>query len=212
MEELQSTEILDREILEDARKKALCILKNADDTILSQNAEWEKKTLISIEELQKRHNEQLEYAAIKIMARLPIDKRRAKVEKIDSLLRTAVASWYKLLSRETILDLLTEELSKRLAVCREFAVSVQKHAVYSGLDRHEAEMVFKRLNIDCSVEESSGSSHYPSIILETESVRITASIKKMTDHYIHVKRTELVETLVGRSFAGETIETKGGLP
>jgi hypothetical protein len=43
MEELTSTEALDREILEDARKKAFKILKNADDSISSSKESWDKK-------------------------------------------------------------------------------------------------------------------------------------------------------------------------
>ena len=56
MEELQSTEILEREILEDARKKAMRILKTADDTIRAKTAEWEKKTADAVAELEKKNN------------------------------------------------------------------------------------------------------------------------------------------------------------
>jgi hypothetical protein len=44
MEELQSTEALDREILEDARKKAFKILKGADETLASSKTAWEKSS------------------------------------------------------------------------------------------------------------------------------------------------------------------------
>jgi hypothetical protein len=66
MDELQSTEILDREILEDARKKVVRIFKAAEDTINSQNAEWDKKTISSIDELDKKHKEQREISAAKL--------------------------------------------------------------------------------------------------------------------------------------------------
>jgi hypothetical protein len=41
VEELQSTEALDREILEDARKKAFKILKGADESAASSKKSWE---------------------------------------------------------------------------------------------------------------------------------------------------------------------------
>jgi len=200
MEELQSTEILDREILEDARKKALRILKTADDTARAQTAEWEKKAAEGIDDLDKKYNEQRELTAGKVMARLPIDKRRAKVEKIESLLTYAVESWYKSLSRERILELLTVEFAKRLALCEEFTASAQKRAFYCGLDRKEAESVLKIASGACTIEENTAVHNYPSIILETGNVRVIASIQKIVDFLLQEKREELVEALLGRAF------------
>ena len=214
MEELQSTEILDREILEDARKKAARILKTADETIHAQTAEWEKKTAESINELNKKFNEQKESEAEKVMARLPIDKLRAKVEKIESLLQSAVEDWYKSLSRARIIELLTGELAKRIALCDEFspdkgskkssAKAVQMRAIYCGLNQTEAETALKIAGGSCVIEEETSALHYPSIVLETEDVRIIASIQKMIDFYLQEKRAELVEALVGRGFVEES--------
>ena len=68
MEELQSTELLDREILEDARKKAMRILKTCEETIKTQNTGWEKKKLDAAGALEKKHNEQKEQAVKNITA------------------------------------------------------------------------------------------------------------------------------------------------
>ncbi|WP_461248314.1 ATPase, partial [Treponema sp. R6D11] len=141
MEELQSTEILDREILEDARKKAVRILKTADETVTAQTAEWEKKTLTNIDELDKKYEEQREISASKIMARLPIDKHRVKIEKIEALLSQAVETWFKNLSRQKILDILAEELKKRLALCEDFSKAAKINAGINGISRSEAETV-----------------------------------------------------------------------
>jgi vacuolar-type H+-ATPase subunit E/Vma4 len=203
MEELQSTEILDREILEDARKKAFRILKASEETIHAQNAEWEKKTAENIDDLGKKYNEQKEFEAEKVMARLPIDKLRAKVEKIENLLQCAVESWYNGLSRPQILELLTGELAKRLRLCEEFSTAAGKRAYFSGLDRKEAETVLKSVNGSCKIEEIPSASHYPSITLETGNVRVIASIQKIVDFLLQEKREELVEALVGRDFMEE---------
>jgi hypothetical protein len=206
MEELQSTEILEREILEDARKKAMRVLKTVDDTIRAKTSEWEKKTAAAIDELEKKNNEQKELTTEKIMARLPVDKLREKVEKIENLLQSAVESWYKDLSRQRILDLLSRELSKRIAVCQEILASAKKNVYYSGLDRNEAETVLKNIKGLKSNEwlgniaEISSADQYPLITLETESVRVIASIRKIIDFLLQEKREELVEALVGRTF------------
>jgi hypothetical protein len=209
MEELQSTEILDREILEDARKKALRILKTADETIQAQTAEWEKKTVKSISELEKKYNEQKEAETEKVMARLPIDKLRAKIEKIESLLRSSVEEWYKSLSRERIVGLLTGELAKRIAFCEEFSPDngnkkpSQTRALYCGIDRKEAETALKNAGVSCAAEEETTAGSYPSIVLEIGDVKITASIQKTVDFFLQEKRAELVEALVGSGFMEE---------
>jgi V/A-type H+/Na+-transporting ATPase subunit E len=206
MEELNSTEILDREILEDARKKAMRTLKTADDTIIAKTSEWENKTREAINELEKKYNSQREEVSVNIMARLPVDKLRTKAEKIENILQSAVKTWYESLSRQRIMELLTNELAKRFAVCVEFADSNKKRVFYNALDRKEAEQVIKNASsstsknwTDYSIEESF-SDGLPSITLETEDIRIIASLQKTVDLLLQEKRIELVEALVGNAF------------
>jgi hypothetical protein len=120
MEELQSTEVLDREVLEDARRKAFRILKAADDTVKADTLAWEKKTGQAAEDIKRRFDERCKKASEEIMARLPLDKSRAESEKIENLLRNAVDAWYAVQSREWILRLLEAELRRRLDDCPEF--------------------------------------------------------------------------------------------
>ncbi|MCL1958072.1 MAG: ATPase [Spirochaetes bacterium] len=206
MEELNSTEILDREILEDARKKAARILKTADDTINAKTSEWEKKTQEAIVELEKKYNGQREEASVNIMARLPVDKLRNKAEKIENILQSSVKAWYEGLSRQRIIEILTDELVKRLTVCAEFADSTKKRVFYNVLDRKEAEQLIKNASgltsknwTDYSIEESF-SDGLPSITLETDDIRIIASLQKTVDLLLQEKRIELVEALVGNAF------------
>jgi len=203
MEELQSTEILDREILEDARKKVVRIIKAAEDTINAQNAEWEKKTVSSIDELDKKYKELREVSAAKIMARLPIDKHRVKIEKIESLLFSAVETWYKNLSRQKILDLLAEELAKRLALCEDFYKAARVDARINGINRNEAETVFQKIKIKCAINEDTAASKYPSITLDTGETRIIAGIGNIVDFLLQEKRAELVEALIEPAFIKE---------
>jgi len=206
MEELNSTEILDREILEDARKKAMRTLKTADDTISAKTSEWENKTREAINELERKYNSQREEASVNIMARLPVDKLRTKAEKIENILQSSVKAWYESLSRQRIMEILTNELTKRLAVCAEFADSTKKRVFYNALDRKEAEQVIKNASgstsknwTDYSIEESF-SDGLPSITLETGDIRIIASLQKTVDLLLQEKRIELVEALVGNAF------------
>jgi len=210
MEELQSTEILDREIIEEARKKASRILKQAEESIKAQNEKWEKKLNDSLTELEIKYSGQKEHAKKSIMARLSIDKQRLKIEKTEELLNTAVESWYKTLESGKKQELLVNELKKQLEFCNDFlekeAVSVQTE----GLDQNEAESIIKSINessfLNISISPltvlNASLSGFPSITLETADVRITASLKNTVDFLLQEKRGELLSALAGCEFLG----------
>jgi vacuolar-type H+-ATPase subunit E/Vma4 len=201
MEELQSTEILEREMLEDARKKAARILKAADETVKTKSAEWEKKTTEDLAELERKFAEQGRLAADEIMAVLPMDKRRAQSEKFEGLLNSAVETWYAGLSRNRVLGLLKNELAKRLAVCGGFTGSCR--AVIHKLTGAEAKSILKELSITCQIEEAQSSAAYPEFILENNDLRIYASVGKTVDFFLREKRAELIEALLGKAAEGE---------
>ena len=209
MEELQSTDILEREILEDARKKAQRILKIADDTIKAKSDEWEKKTTALLDELEKKYAEQSRLAVYEIMAVLPLDKRRAKAQLIEELLDSAVKHWYGRLSRRQALDLVQRELAKRLAVCEVCADSEAKqgiHVATHSIERAEAQAIVQAVlpGASCIIEEMPSAAVYPELVLENRDVRIHASIGKTVDYFLSEKRAELLEALIGSAeMAGE---------
>jgi vacuolar-type H+-ATPase subunit E/Vma4 len=200
MEELQSTEILDREILEDARKKAYRILKTADETVKANAEAWEKKTESALNELREKYARRRDSAVQEIMARLPMDKRRARSEKVESLLRSAADSWYQGLDRKSALGILKNELKQRLDQCPEFS-SHAPRALIHNLEIAEARALFQELlpeqNIE--IEKIVREDPYPGITLENSAVRITASITMTMDFLLHEKRAELSTALVGEA-------------
>jgi hypothetical protein len=216
MEELQSTEILDREILEDARKKAARILKTADDSIAAKAAEWEAKAQANVDDLRAAHASALARAGSEIMARLPMDKRRAKAEKIECLLRQAVHGWYTALGSGGALALLQKELTARLAVCGDlFAAGARPRILARGLDRAGVEAALRGLlpalppgNTDI-IEEKAAAGGYPEIIIETPQVRVTASIQKTADYFLHKNRAQLLAALLGDDFSPDEDSVAG---
>jgi len=200
MEELQSIEILDREILEDARKKALRILKACEDTIKTQNIQWENKTNNSIEELNKKYNKQKEHDAERVMSRLPVDKLRAKIEKIESLLHTAIKDWYNSLNRSQIIGILSRDLSNKLTSCKNFSLNEQTNIETQNLDPNETQTIINSLPKHSPFHISNSTlvvSPYPSITLESGNIRFTSSIESILDHLLQEKRAELTEALLG---------------
>ncbi|MDR2942718.1 MAG: hypothetical protein LBV17_09035 [Treponema sp.] len=201
MEELQSTDILDREILEDARKKAHRILKAADDTIKSKSAEWETKLKGTLDELEEKYAKNSKSITEEIMAVLPIDKQRARAKKIEELLNSAVETWYSRLNRQRVLGFLQTELSKRLASCGGFSASGGIQAYIHKVEANEAEAILKAVlpGKTCTIEKTQSTDAYPSIILENQEIRIYASIGKAADFILGEKREELIAALLGEN-------------
>jgi vacuolar-type H+-ATPase subunit E/Vma4 len=213
MEELHNTEVLDREILEDARKKAHRILKAAEDTVKEQAAAWEKKTRQELETLRRQYAERLERSRGEILARLPLDKRRLRSETMESLLRRGMKQFLEGLSREALLSLLTGELRFRLEACAEFDRETQRPRILCrGLSAGEAEDLFKQLGLIPAPERPPGTEEgqrpagdlafihggsLPGVLIETPQVRISVSVDAAAETLLEDKRAELAEALLG---------------
>jgi hypothetical protein len=210
MEELQSTEILDREILEDARKKAQRILKTADDTIKAKEAERERNIRSALGELEEKYKQQGAAAAKEIMAVLPVDKRRAQAKKIEELLGAAVESWYAKLSRPRMLEMVRRELEERLAACEGFSGAVC--ASVHKIETIEAETLLRKTlpGREFKIEKSVSTEAYPEITVEAGGVKIHASIGKAVNFILGKKRSELIEALLGKEGLPENAALNGG--
>ena len=209
MEELQSTEILDREILEDARKKALRILKSADETIKNKKEQWEKKTQESLEELKNNFNKRKEASVSQLLSHLPIDKRRIKSQTIESLLKNAVIEWYSGLNNNYKIKFFQGQLKKYIIKYKDF---LQKDfwVFYSGLSRSDTleivNYVFVDLKIssDTLISKPESDSIFASLIIENDTIRINLSIKQIVDNLLLEKRMELINALIGTEILNES--------
>ncbi|MDR0602277.1 MAG: ATPase [Treponema sp.] len=204
MEELQSTEILDREILEDARKKASRILKSADENAASGAALWDKKTEEAIAELKGRYDAMLAKASAEIMARLPLDERRARSEIIEGLLSSAADDWVSGLGPERVLSLLEGALEKYCAECPELREEKTFRVLLHNMPVSGAEPLVARLFPRARAEftEIPAAHPYPEIIIDSALVRATASIRVMLDALLLDRREELVSALIGEDAEG----------
>ncbi|MDR1058474.1 MAG: ATPase [Treponema sp.] len=213
MEELHNTEVLDREILEDARKKAHRILKAAEDTVKEQTAAWEKKTRQELETLRRQYAERLERSREEILARLPLDKRRLRSEAMEFLLRRGMKQFLEELSRESLLSVLTGELRFRLEACAELDRETQRPRIlYRGLSAAEALGIFKQLGLIPAAEQPPAAEEeqrpaedlafihggsLPGVLIETPQVRISVSVDAAAETLLEDKRAELAAALLG---------------
>jgi vacuolar-type H+-ATPase subunit E/Vma4 len=209
MEELQSTEVLDREILEDARRKAQRILKTADEEAAASDKSWEAKTQKALVELNRRFGERLETGRAEIMAHLPLDRRRLSLERIDRLLHEAAASYLRGLDREKLLAILERELRERSAELEDEKGEDSRHdkdsfkVIYRFLSREEADGLLKKAfsNSGFSVEEGDAAylraGSFPGIVADSGAVRISVSADAAVETLLSEKRGELAAALLG---------------
>lgn len=203
MEELRASDALDREILEDARKKADKILRAAETTISKAEAEWSKRAEHDLAQLEARYEAELAQTMDEIRGRTPLDKRRLRSEYGGKALEKAMFAWLDALPRPRLLSLLTGELSLRLPALA--AESGPFKAKVSGLSRDEAAGLLKGL--PCTIELLSpavgscpaamASCQRALMRVEGQGIVLRVSIDELAARMLGEKRAELARALLG---------------
>jgi len=214
MEELRTTEVLEREILEDARKKAAKLLKTADDTLAQQKLTWEKKLSDDLESIRKTYMERIKKTIDDIFARLPLDKRRLRLKTHEDFLSGAINTFLANLGRERTLSILEREILRLLETAGFEGAASEAAAPngaapsavvrYSGLTLSEANDILKRAppSFDWEFQESltpnsSPLTLLPIIVIDTDEFRLTASIEAAAAALLKDNREELAAALLG---------------
>jgi len=219
MEELRSTEILDQEILEDAKKKAAKLLKTSEDSVVSQARQWEKKTKAAIQEIHKVYEQRAEEFREEIHSRNLLDKRRLRSETTDLLLREAMDTFLRGLKRQEILLILERELEKCLEECGDELGHGEVQVLFSSMNDNEAEEALRKAVNKSEVsknrtagwpiagwpiagwqigEDKKAVASFPVMILNTPAVKITASVENVAIELLKDKRAELTSALLGK--------------
>ncbi|MCL2834620.1 MAG: ATPase [Treponema sp.] len=211
MEELRSTETLDKEILEDARKKASRILKTADESAAAQVKNWEEKTRTAVAEIRKTFEARTVQTRDEILARGPLDKRRLRSQTSDYFLKQAMDNFLKSLDRAALTGILERELEGRLLSCvnGEILPDEKPEIICSNLDEAEAGAVIRRIlagpgfkgkpfftkwQITSAKNTAVG---FPAVIINAKNLRITASVENAASALLEDKRAELASVLLG---------------
>lgn len=198
MEELRSTEVLTKEILEDARRKAFRILKEADKSAAEKAAAWEKKTEKALAELDAKSAEEEKRERDDIMARLPLDTRRIRSERIENLLREALDRYLANLPRDKALKILAGELARRKDALSGGPVEVEAR----GLSGEEAARLLAGVGEGITV---GGGQAYPALVLDSPEVKITVSLEAAARQALLDARGELTRALVGPAILEEAL-------
>ena len=209
MEELRSTEVLDKEIETDARKKAERILAKADSDGKALVADVARRVETLKEEKTAEYQKKTESYQADRDAVVPLEKERFLVSFMESAIIKAIDSY---------LDALGEEKRIALAVRRwnayKAVVASQKvNALVFGFDAARAEAALKKAGVplvsctSVAYEKSGdegidGLTFKEGIILETEDtmIRCRLTLSQIVGELETEHRAELAKALFGGRF------------
>ncbi|QNL97133.1 hypothetical protein [Treponema sp. Marseille-Q4132] len=209
MEELRSTEVLDKEIETDARKKAERILAKADSDGKALVADVAHRIEKFTEEKTAEYQKKTENYRADRDAVVPLEKERFLVSFIESAIVKAIDSY---------LDALGEEKRIALAVRRwntyKSVVASQKvNAFVFGFDAARAETALKKEGVSLASctpvayeksgdEGIDGLTFNEGIILETEDkmIRCRLTLSQIVGELETEYRAELAKALFGGRF------------
>ncbi|MDR0643819.1 MAG: ATPase [Treponema sp.] len=212
MEELQSTEVLDKEILEDARKKAFRTLKSSEDAIKDASLVWEQKIRAAMGELQKKYAKKTKLDGDEIMSRLVLDKQRLRSSKIESSLKDAAFSFFKSLDKKRQLALLRKELTIRLKELEDTGDPItaeDEPEVHSRLLTREEIRKLLPKKLEWSIVEPpldfKTAGQFPAVVINTKKLKLTASLDDAVEALLQDKRGELTAALLGATTLKEEV-------
>ena len=199
MEELRSTEILDKEIQDDVRRKAGAILKNAEQDAAAVMAGVEGR----IESIRKEKEAAYEQRILDLRrdaeASVPLKKERFIVSYEDKAVHEAMNNYLSELGSSKKLDLIRNMLVRYKTVL----TGKRINAVYSGFEKKDVEkLLHEELGKDsvASCEKApvtAGS--FEGFILESDdrAVKCRITIEELIEEILDKNRYELVSTLFG---------------
>jgi V/A-type H+-transporting ATPase subunit E len=202
MEELRSTDVLDREIQDDARRKVEKVLKagEADCELIAADValRLEKSRAEKTAEYAKR----LEDYRHDMESAIPLEKQRRLVAFVDSEVRAALESWFEGFKPDRKVVLFQSMLEK----FREPLAGKKIRATFSGIAQADAERIVKaafgKENVIAVVERTAGcllAFSGDGVYVESEDGIVTcrATVDEVRQVLLATKRQELAEALMG---------------
>jgi V/A-type H+-transporting ATPase subunit E len=201
MEEIVTTEPLEKEILSDARKKAERILKDSGAEAESARRSGQERTQKALEALASDYGSKAKRYRDESLARLPLEKARIKAAHVDALLERAMGAYLASIGGAERDKLLLDLLSRGASLVGASPVSVR----YCGLGRAEAEALvsraFPKSHIASISEDASLGSAGLVAATEDGSLCARATLDLIGERLLDEDRGELAKTLCGEALA-----------
>lgn len=134
MDELRSSDALEREIRDDSRKKAERLFKQADEAVRVFREASAAQAEAEIRELEESYAARTEAHRAEVMARLPMDKKRKRIEWAQRRLEEALQAHLSRLDSQALLSL----AARRLGQASEFFKDKEYTVTLTGIDAASA--------------------------------------------------------------------------
>ena len=203
MKEFRSTEILDKEIQEDARRKAEKLLKRAD--IDGQRIIDETEDRIKEVEAEKKNQyaERVKNYGNNLEASLPLEKERFLVSFQNQTIIDAIKAYISALSEKQ-----REQLVEKLLIqYKPFLNNKKFSAQYTGFSGTTVQTLLeknfgKKMIAEITERKKTGADFEEGLYIETEdkTVMCRATIAELVHSIIDTNRFELANTLFSGRF------------
>ncbi len=141
MEELRSTEVLDREIRQDAERKAKRILERADETAQSLLDGVAERVEASRKQAQEKAGKQAALYEKNVNASIPLEKERYTVSYIHDSVLDALNQYFDSLGAKKRLSVIESLIRRSLPILGESSVK----ATVVGVSLPDAEAMLKNI-------------------------------------------------------------------
>lgn len=139
MEEIGNTEAIQKEILEEARKAAEKVLRDADEEVAFTASQALERAKAAKESVAKAADLWIERNRAEMLARVPLEKIRYRTGLVDGRVRAALSQWVSGLGEDRIVGLLETHMKPSAGVFNGRAVSLR----YKGLSKARAVAAIK---------------------------------------------------------------------
>ena len=203
MEEFRSTEILDKEIQEDARRKAEKLLKRADEDSQKIMDELAARIEAVSKEKQVFYADRAESVKKDLGAALPLEKERFLVSFVDSSILKGINQFIDGLSNEKKIALLENLLKRYESKLADKKLTVKFHGFQQDELKKMFQKHFSKLNIESFIplnDDDAKELHdeYGMIIESTDkTVRCRVTIDELIEEIVDTYRYEIAEALFG---------------
>ncbi len=193
MEEIRTSEVLEQEIREDARKKVNRILQNAEKEIQEVDREWKEKTEKALQEQNALFKKKMETARVELEASFPLLKMRKRLAFVESALTSAIDDFFSRMKEEEIIALFEKKFESVLPLLKGKKVV----CYYSSLEREKAEKAIRNALPGVMSKACIEEKGYRGIILETEDkgIRIRNTVEEVKRYILDEYREELMQSL-----------------
>jgi len=196
MEEIRGTETLEREILEDARKRADRIVRKAEDDAASLRAQADKKVKETLDALAEEYSMKRQRAEQELRSRLPLEKMRLDIEYRDAHLREETQRAVAALSPEALGHWCVARLSRHAELVRNSSVTVLARGLDAG-SLGAIQALFSKGSASEAREDSTMKARGVVVEPADGSFHISITEAELTEWLLDEKRGELAAALFG---------------